>query len=80
MGIKITEIDGRTVVIKGVRKLHHADLEATDLRGAAAMILAALAAKGTTKVSNIEYLLRGYENLDKKLNQLGADVLREEGD
>lgn len=80
MGIKITEIDGRTVVIKGVRKLHHADLESTDLRGAAAMILAALAAKGTTKVSNIEYLLRGYENLDKKLNQLGADVLREEGD
>ena len=80
MGIKITEIDGRTVVIKGVRKLHHADLEATDLRGAAAMILAALAAKGTTKVSNIEYLLRGYENLDKKLNQLGAEVLREEGD
>ena len=80
MGIKITEIDGRTVVIKGVRKLHHADLEATDLRGAAAMILAALAARGTTKVSNIEYLLRGYENLDKKLNQLGADVLREEGD
>lgn len=80
MGIKITEIDGRTVVIKGVRKLHHADLEATDLRGAAAMILAALAAKGTTKVSNIEYLLRGYENLDKKLNQLGADVLRKEGD
>ena len=80
MGIKITEIDGKTVVIKGVRKLHQAELYATDLRGAASMILAALAAKGTTTVNNIEYLLRGYECLDKKLNQLGAYVLREEGD
>ena len=66
--------------MKQLRKLHQAELYATDLRGAASMILAALAAKGTTTVNNIEYLLRGYECLDKKLNQLGADVLREEGD
>ena len=80
MGIKISEIEGKTMVIKGVRKLHPAELVATDLRGAASMVLAGLAAKGTTKVSKLEYLLRGYEDLDKKLNQLGACVLREEGD
>ncbi len=80
MGIDATIVDGKTVVIKGVKKLNHADLESTDLRGASAMVLAALAAKGTTKVSKLEYLLRGYENFDKKLNQLGASVLREEGD
>lgn len=80
MGIKISEIEGKTIVIKGVRKLHPAELVATDLRGAASMVLAGLAAKGTTKVSKLEYLLRGYEDLDKKLNQLGACVLREEGD
>ena len=79
-GIKITEIDSKTVIIKGVRKLHHTELEGTDLRGAASMVLAGLATKGTTRVSKLEYLLRGYEGLDKKLNQLGACVLREEGD
>ena len=80
MGIKLTEIDSKTVIIKGVRRLHHTELESTDLRGAAAMVLAGLATKGTTKVSKLGYLLRGYEGLDKKLNQLGACVLREEGD
>ena len=80
MGIKLTEIDGKTVIIKGVRKLHHTQLVGTDLRGTAAMVLAGIATKGTTKISKLEYLLRGYEGLDKKLNQLGACVLREEGD
>lgn len=77
MGAKAT-IEGKTMIIKGVKKLHGADLESTDLRGGASMVLAGLSAKGITKVSKLEYLLRGYEGLDKKLNGLGADITREE--
>lgn len=73
MGAKIT-VDNRTVVIKGVRKLTGAKVKATDLRGGAALVIAALNAKGKTKIENIEYILRGYENLDKKLNSLGAKI------
>lgn len=76
MGAKFT-IEGRTAVIKGVRKLNAANVEATDLRGGAALLIAGLVAKGRTKVSNIEYILRGYENLDIKLNQLGAKITKE---
>lgn len=79
MGCKYT-VEGKTLIIKGVRKLHGAKLEATDLRGGAAMVLAAMNAKGTTRISKVEYILRGYENLDKKLNSLGAQIIREEGD
>lgn len=79
MGAK-SRIEGKTLIIKGVRKLHSADVQSTDLRGAAALIVAALSAKGITKISNLEYLIRGYENLDKKLNGLGAEIIREEGD
>ena len=75
MGAK-ANIEGKTLVIKGVRKLHGAEVESTDLRGGAALVLAGLVAKGTTKVNNIEYILRGYENLDEKLNSLGADIIR----
>ena len=79
MGAKAS-IQGKTMVIKGVRKLHSADLESTDLRGGAAMVLAGLSAKGITRVSNLEYLLRGYDKLDKKLNGMGANIIREEGE
>lgn len=73
MGAKIN-IEGKIAVVKGVRKLSHAKLDVTDLRGGAALVLAALTAKGKTKVNNIEYILRGYENLDKKLNKIGAKI------
>ena len=79
MGAKITPA-GKTLLIKGVRKLHGANVEATDLRGGAALVLAGLCAKGTTKVSKIEYILRGYENFDLKLNSLEANIKREEAD
>ena len=78
MGAKIT-IEGRSAIIKGVRKLTGTTVKATDLRGGAAMVIAALNAKGKTKIENIEYILRGYENLDKKLNKLGANIKIEEG-
>lgn len=79
MGAKLT-LTGKTIIVKGVRKLSGADVEATDLRGGAALVLAGLAAKGTTKVSKIEYILRGYENFDLKLNSLAGNIKREEAD
>ena len=77
MGAKATK-EGRTAVIKGVRRLNKANVRATDLRGGAAMVIAALNAKGRTCIENIEYILRGYEKLDEKLKSLGANILLEE--
>lgn len=79
MGAKAT-IEGKTLVIKGVKRLHSSDVESTDLRGGASLVLAGLSAKGKTRVKKLEYLLRGYEDFDKKLRLLGADIIREEGD
>ena len=73
MGAKIN-IEGKTAIIKGTRKLYGTEVKATDLRGGASLVLAGLIAKGTTKVDNIEYILRGYENLDEKLKTLGAKI------
>ena len=73
MGAKIT-IEGKTAVIKGVRKLSGAKVISTDLRGGAALVTAGLIARGKTEITNIEYILRGYEGLDKKLQQLGAKI------
>lgn len=73
MGSKIT-IEGKSAIIRGVRKLYGTNVKATDLRGGAALVLAGLIAKGKTQIDNIEYILRGYENLDKKLIELGASI------
>ncbi len=75
MGAKIS-IEGKIAIVKGTRKLSRATVEATDLRGGAALVIAGLIAKGKTKVNNIEYILRGYENLDKKLNKIGAKIIK----
>lgn len=79
MGAKIT-IEGKNAIIRGVKKLYSAEVISTDLRGGAALTLAGLVAEGTTKINNIEYILRGYENLDKKLNSLGANIQIREGE
>ncbi len=68
--------DGRTAVVRGVPKLSGAQVMATDLRASASLILAGLAAEGTTVVSRIYHLDRGYENLEGKLSVLGADIKR----
>lgn len=73
MGAKIT-IEGKSAIIRGTRKLYGANVKATDLRGGAALVLAALTAKGKTEIDDIEYILRGYENLDEKLRNLGANI------
>ena len=73
MGAKVT-VEGKTAVVKGVKKLYGANVKATDLRGGAALVLAGSVAKGTTKIENIEYILRGYENLLEKLQKIGMDI------
>lgn len=73
MGAKVT-IEGNTAIISGVKKLHGTNTICTDLRGGAALIIAGLMAKGKTKIENIEYILRGYECIEKKLNQIGANI------
>ena len=73
MGAKITT-EGKVAIVKGARKLVAAEVKSTDLRGGAAMCTAALAAKGVSRINNIEHILRGYENLEKKLTKLGASI------
>ncbi|MDR1532022.1 MAG: UDP-N-acetylglucosamine 1-carboxyvinyltransferase [Clostridiales bacterium] len=66
---------GRTAIIKGVKKLKGSTVSSKDLRGGAALILAGLAAEGTTTVTNSEHVERGYERIEHALTQLGADVV-----
>lgn len=73
MGANITTI-GRVAVIEGVEKLYGADVESKDLRGGAALVIAALGADGTTKVKNIHHINRGYEKFVNKLQNLGAII------
>ena len=75
MGADI-KVDGRVAVIRGVKKLTGANVEAFDLRGGAALIIAGLAAEGTTSISNIHHVDRGYEKIEEKLKSLGADIKR----
>ena len=74
MGGNITLQDNAHSIIIGPSKLKGCEINATDLRGGAALVMAGLIASGTTKITNIEYILRGYENLAKKLKQVGADI------
>lgn len=69
-----TAVEGRTLSIDGVRKLHGADVEARDLRGGAALITAALAAEGTSRIFGLEYIRRGYDDLPRMLGKMGAKV------
>ena len=69
-------LKGSTAAVKGVAQLHGADVMATDLRASSALVLAGLAAEGTTNVRRIYHLDRGYDNLEGKLAALGADISR----
>lgn len=68
------ELICQTVKIKGKSYLTGTNVEATDLRAGAAMVVAGLIAKGTTEVSKIEHILRGYDNIVEKLNAVGANI------
>ncbi len=69
-------IDGNTALVKGVEFLDGATVMATDLRASASLVLAGLVARGETVIERIYHLDRGYENLEAKLNALGANVKR----
>ncbi|WP_438315033.1 UDP-N-acetylglucosamine 1-carboxyvinyltransferase [Sporosarcina sp. FA9] len=71
------KIEGRSVVLSGPSDLQGAEVSATDLRAAAALILAGLAADGITRVTELSHLDRGYVNFHGKLAALGADIIRE---
>jgi len=71
-------IEGRSAIIEGVKSLYGCNVNSTDLRGGAALIIAGLVAKNTTEVYNIEHIDRGYENIDQKLKALGAKIERVE--
>ncbi|HQT98103.1 MAG TPA: UDP-N-acetylglucosamine 1-carboxyvinyltransferase, partial [Thermodesulfobacteriota bacterium] len=75
MGARI-DVSGNTAAVKGVPALSGAPLMATDLRASASLVLAGLAAKGTTEVLRIYHLDRGYETLEHRLSSLGADIAR----
>ncbi|HFU5771480.1 TPA: UDP-N-acetylglucosamine 1-carboxyvinyltransferase [Campylobacter jejuni] len=75
MGADI-KLNGHIATIVGGKELNAADVMATDLRASSALILAALAAKGTSKVHRIYHLDRGYENLEEKFKGLGAKITR----
>ena len=75
MGADITVLDC-SAVIKGVKRLCGAPVVAPDLRGGAALVIAALGAEGVTEISNIKYIERGYENLENALCGIGVDIKR----
>ncbi len=78
MGADI-QVKGNTAVVRGVPKLQGAPVMATDLRASASLILAGLAAEGTTELSRVYHIDRGYERVEKKFSALGADISRVKG-
>jgi len=75
MGAKI-KVEGRTAIIRGVAKLTGAIVAAPDLRAGSALVLAALAAEGTSEIEQVYHIERGYENIDKKMQALGANIVK----
>lgn len=75
MGANIS-VDGKVAVVEGNGELNGAPVSATDLRAGAALVIAALAAHGSTEIENVQYIERGYGSLVTKLKQLGADIKR----
>lgn len=68
------QVDGKVAVIEGTQQLVGAPIQACDLRAGAALVIAGLAAKGTTELSCVQYIERGYEDLVGKLRAVGADI------
>ncbi|MDQ5947897.1 MAG: UDP-N-acetylglucosamine 1-carboxyvinyltransferase [Pseudomonadota bacterium] len=78
MGAKI-EVDGNIAMIRGVTQLYGAEVMATDLRASASLVLAGMYAEGQTLVDRIYHLDRGYEHIEHKLNNVGANIVRVKG-
>lgn len=75
MGAKIT-VQGKSAVFEGVNELTASPVYATDLRAGAALIIAGIVAKGKTEIYNLNYIDRGYENIEEKFRKLGAKIER----
>ncbi len=75
MGAEI-KIEGRSALIRGVERLTGAPVKATDLRAGAALILAAISAEGTTEITGVQHIDRGYEQVVEKLTSIGAQIAR----
>ncbi|MDE5584449.1 MAG: UDP-N-acetylglucosamine 1-carboxyvinyltransferase [Ruminococcus sp.] len=75
MGADI-QVLGKVAVVKGVAKLHGANVEATDLRGGAGMVVAGLSAEGITEISGISHIDRGYEKIEEAVRHLGGEIQR----
>ena len=73
MGADI-QVSGRVAVVTGAGRLHGASVRSADLRGGAALVVAALGAEGTTVLSDLRHIRRGYDGLDRGLRSLGADI------
>jgi len=69
--------EGPAVIVAGVKKLIAAPVMASDLRASAALVLAGLAAEGTTTVNRVYHIDRGYEKIEERLNPVGARITRE---
>ena len=73
MGADI-QVEGREAIVTGAGGLHGADVRGGDLRGAAALVVAGVAARGETQVTGLAHIRRGYDGLDVGLRALGADI------
>ncbi len=76
MGAEV-RVAGRVAVVNGVKTLHGAAVKCTDLRGGAALVLAGLCAEGTTRVTELTHIDRGYDAIERDLSALGARIRRE---
>lgn len=75
MGADI-KIEGKIALVSGVEELYGCDVETTDLRGGAALVIAAMAAKGKSKIGAVGHIDRGYEKIEEDMTRLGADIVR----
>ncbi len=70
------KVEDKVAIVEGVKKLSGAKVTAMDLRGAASLVVAGLSAEGITEISGLKHIDRGYEQIEKNLNMLGASVKR----
>jgi len=75
LGAKLRK-EGPTVIVEGVKRLIGAPIMASDLRASAALVLAGLVAKGETRINRVYHIDRGYERIERRLRQLGAEIER----
>jgi UDP-N-acetylglucosamine 1-carboxyvinyltransferase len=78
MGARIVLCDPHRALVAGPSELRGATVESPDIRAGMAMLIAALCAKGTSKINNVGQIERGYERIDERLNALGARIRRVE--